>query len=195
MPALTLRFALAPAAVLALVAGCGSPPATSPASAPVLKPAVGADLRTCDALQQSFRFEQTHVDSSAPVAAGAVQLAGAALPAHCLVKGSMFRRKGSDGRDYAIGFEMRLPQAWNGRFYYQGNGGLDGTVQPALGALGGGPLTGALMQGFAVISSDAGHTGAQTPYFGAEPQARLDDGYQAAAISALAMGVSLAAAW
>jgi hypothetical protein len=32
--------------------------------------------------------------------------------------------------------------------------------------LGGGPLTGALMQGFAVISSDAGHSGPQTPYFG-----------------------------
>ena len=69
--------------------------------------------------------------------------------------------------------------AWNGRFYYQGNGGLDGAVAPALGALGGGPLTGALMQGFAVISSDAGHTGAQTPFFGLEPQARLDYGYQA----------------
>jgi len=91
----------------------------------------------------------------------------------------MHERKGSDGRDYAIGFEMRLPLAWNGRFYYQGNGGLDGSVQPALGALGGGPLTGALMQGFAVISSDAGHNGPQTPVFGLEPQARLDYGYQA----------------
>ena len=101
------------------------------------------------------------------------------VPAHCLVKGRMHERKGSDGRDYAIGFEMRLPVAWNGRFYYQGNGGLDGSVQPALGALGGGPLTGALMQGFAVISSDAGHSGPQTPFFGLEPQARLDYGYQA----------------
>ncbi len=88
-------------------------------------------------------------------------------------------RKGADGADYAIGFEMRLPKNWNGRFYYQGNGGLDGVVQPALGALGGGPLTGALAQGFAVISSDAGHTGAQTTVFGAEPQSRLDYGYQA----------------
>jgi hypothetical protein len=103
------------------------------------------------------------------------------VAAHCLVKGSMHRRKGSDGRDYAIGFEMRLPQDWNGRFYYQGNGGLDGNVQPAVGALGGGPLTGALKQGFAVISSNAGHTGPQTPYFGLEAQARLDYGWQATA--------------
>ena len=54
-------------------------------------------------------------------------------------------------------------------------------VLSALGALGGGPLNGALMQGFAVISSDAGHTGPQTPFFGLEPQARLDYGYQAVA--------------
>ena len=86
-----------------------------------------------------------------------------------------------DGKAYAIGFEMRLPKAWNGRFYYQGNGGLDGSVKTADGALGGGPLTGALMQGFAVISSDAGHSGPQTPYFGAEAQSRLDYGYQAVA--------------
>ena len=35
--------------------------------------------------------------------------------------------------------------------------------------------------GFAVISSDAGHTGAQNPFFGIDPQARLDYGYQAVA--------------
>ncbi len=33
--------------------------------------------------------------------------------------------------------------------------------------------------GFAVLSSDAGHTGAQNPLFGLDPQARLDYGYQA----------------
>ena len=49
-----------------------------------------------------------------------------------------------------------------------------------MGALGGGPLTGALMQGFAVLSSDAGHSNAQGgPAFGLDPQARLDYGYQA----------------
>ena len=68
-----------------------------------------------------------------------------------------------------------------GGFGMRGNGGLDGAVRPAEGALGGGPLTGALTQGFAVISSDAGHTGAQTTVFGLEPQARLDYGYQAVA--------------
>ena len=101
------------------------------------------------------------------------------VSAHCLVKGKMHERQGADGQPYAIGFEMRLPKDWNGRFFYHANGGLDGVVQPALGALGGGPLTGALAQGFAVISSDAGHSARQNPYFGSEPQARQDYGYTA----------------
>jgi feruloyl esterase len=99
-----------------------------------------------------------------------------------------------DGLTYAIGFEMRLPVNWNGRFFYQGNGGIDGYVVAATGSFGGGPLTHALMQGFAVLSSDAGHTGPREGEFGDEqyaeewvaaarfgidPQARLDYGYQA----------------
>lgn len=86
-----------------------------------------------------------------------------------------------DGKTYAIGFEMRLPKAWNGRFYYQANGGLDGSVLTALGALGGGPISSALGAGFAAISSDAGHNGSQVPLFGLDPQARLDYGYNAVA--------------
>jgi len=167
---------LVPAAVL--LAACSTPP---PAKPPVLGASRAATLQTCEGLLAGFRHEQTQIDAVTAVAEGGLKQGTLALPAHCLVKGSMHKRKGSDGRDYAIGFEMRLPQAWNGRFYYQGNGGLDGNVQPALGALGGGPLTGALAQGFAVISSDAGHTGAQTTVFGLEPQARLDYGYQAVA--------------
>ena len=70
-----------------------------------------------------------------------------------------------DGKSYAIGFEMRLPNAWNGRFFYQANGGIDGSVVTATGRVngGGGPLTNALAQGFAVISSDAGHAGSHEP--------------------------------
>jgi feruloyl esterase len=163
-----------PAAVL--LAACGTLPDPAP---PVLKAATGARLQQCTALATQFRHERTRLDSAADVAGGALQLGDTAVGAHCLVKGRMNIRQGADGREYAIGFEMRLPQDWNGRFFYQGNGGLDGSVHPAQGALGGGPKTGALVQGFAVISSDAGHTGAQTPFFGSEPQARLDYGYQA----------------
>ena len=173
---------LAPVALGTLVlAACQ--PGTGPglASGAALTAARPGSLQSCEALAASLSLPHTRVLSSERVAAGAVQQGDRAVPEHCLVKGRMYERRGSDGRDYAIGFEMRLPTAWNGRFYYQGNGGLDGAVLPALGALGGGPLTGALMQGFAVISSDAGHSGPQTPFFGLEPQARLDYGYQAVA--------------
>lgn len=171
------RIALAAAAGLSLAA-CTTPPATRLGGG--LGVAHGAPLQSCAALA-GFAFERTTIASATNVAAGAARQGERPLPAHCLVKGSIAPHKGMDGRDYTIAFEMRLPDAWNGRFYYQGNGGLDGAVQPAFGALGGGPLTGALMQGFATISSDAGHTGAQNPVFGLDPQARLDYGYQAVA--------------
>lgn len=169
-----------PASLGLALSACGGLPAGNSASGP-LKAAEGAALQQCETLAAGFRHDNTSIDSAAVQAEGALKIGGKPVAEHCLVKGAMFKRKGSDNRDYAIGFEMRLPKAWNGRFYYQGNGGLDGAVQPAQGALGGGPLTGALVQGFAVISSDAGHSGAQTPFFGAEPQSRLDYGYQAVA--------------
>lgn len=169
---------LAIGATTLLLGACAQGPAGHGA-APFV--AQGAALQQCDALVGGFHAANTQIDSATPVGAGETSLAGRPIAEHCLVKGRMDTRQGADGQTYAIGFEMRLPKAWNGRFYYQANGGLDGSVRPAEGALGGGPLTGALMQGFAVISSDAGHTGKQTVAFGAEPQARLDYGYQAVA--------------
>ncbi|MDE2416451.1 MAG: tannase/feruloyl esterase family alpha/beta hydrolase [Burkholderiales bacterium] len=159
-----------------MLIACNTVPHSTPQS---LKAATGTTLAACTSLASALKLENTRIESATNVAAGTLKLGDRGVAEHCLVKGRMHERKGSDGRDYAIAFEMRLPMAWNGRFYYQGNGGLDGAVVPAQGALGGGPLTGALMQGFAVISSDAGHSGPQTPFFGAEPQARLDYGYQA----------------
>ena len=109
-------------------------------------------------------------------------------PAHCLVQGQAKERTGQDGRRYAIGFEMRLPAAWNGRFLHQVNGGNDGKVLPALGNLGILGVDG-LRRGFAVLSSDSGHVEndpanadaklAQGNVFGLDPQARRDYGYTA----------------
>ena len=125
----------------------------------------------------------TSITASTTVAPGSLMVAGQPVPEHCRVTGSMFQRTSAvDGKNYAIGFEMRLPLAWNGRFFHQVNGGTDGSVGTATGGVGGGgPLSTALIQGFAVISSDAGHNGAQNPTFGLDPQARLDYGYQAVA--------------
>src|SRR5512142_3456230 len=54
-------------------------------------------------------------------------------PAYCLLQGQVNQRTGVDGKKYAISFEMRLPNAWNGRFLHQVNGGNDGAVVPAEG--------------------------------------------------------------
>ena len=122
----------------------------------------------------------TRITAASAVAAGTLTVAGQAVPEHCLVTGKMHERTSVvDGKAYAISFELRLPRNWNGRFLHQGNGGIDGTVLPAIGGFGGGPRTHALLQGFAVLSSDAGHVGSVGPTFGIDPQARLDYGYQA----------------
>ncbi|MBI5721110.1 MAG: tannase/feruloyl esterase family alpha/beta hydrolase [Burkholderiales bacterium] len=150
---------------------------------PQLSPAVPAALvGTCESLLARLAgLANTVVTSASTVAAGTLVVAGQPVPAHCRVTGRMHERVSAvDGKTYAIGFEMRLPVVWNGRFWHQGNGGIDGSVVTASGTFGGGPTTSALLQGFAVLSSDAGHTLAQGgPAFGFDPQARLDYGYQA----------------
>jgi feruloyl esterase len=139
-----------------------------------------ASLLSCTDLAARISFPNTRITAAETVPAGTLAVAGKPIAEHCRVTGRMHERVGTvDGQSYAIGFEMRLPRDWNGRFFYQANGGLDGSVSTAVGALGGGPLGNALQMGFAVLSSDAGHAGSQGPFFGLDPQARLDYGYQA----------------
>ena len=163
------------------VTACGG--SDDDATLPQLPAATGATLSSCTDLVTRLSFPNTSIASSATVAAGTLTVAGTPIAAHCLVKGSMYSRVSTvDGNSYAIGFEMRLPNTWNGRFFYQANGGIDGSVVAATGPVDGGAgLTNALAMGFAVISSDAGHPGTLGPFFGLDPQARLDYGYQASA--------------
>jgi feruloyl esterase len=156
---------------------------------PRLDPATGGTISAvCKDIVSNFSYPSTTITSSELVPAGDVTYGSSELysaPEHCLVKGSMNNRTGvstSVGSHYAIGFEMRMPINWNGRFYYQANGGIDGSVAPAVGRLmfSNGPEAAALGKGFAVISSDAGHQ-PPAPFFGLDPQARLDYGYNAVA--------------
>ncbi|MFM9927123.1 tannase/feruloyl esterase family alpha/beta hydrolase [Variovorax sp. H27-G14] len=171
--------------VAALLAACAGQPTTQRAPHAPLAAARPGTLQTCTDLAARAALPGTVYTSATEVPAGTVTVGGVAMsaPAHCLVQGRMNERTSpADNQRYAIGFEMRLPMAWNGRFFYQGNGGLDGVVVPALGGVGvGGPRSSALQMGFAVISSDAGHAGAMGPRFGLDPQARLDYGYNAVA--------------
>ena len=108
-------------------------------------------------------------------------------PPHCVLRGAVNERTGTDGKPYAIGFEMRLPDGWNGRYFDQVNGGNDGAVVPAYGNLQGNQPDNALARGYAVLSSDSGHDGQANRdagliggnLFGFDSQARLDYGYAA----------------
>ncbi|MDB5892727.1 MAG: Feruloyl esterase, partial [Rhodoferax sp.] len=101
------------------------------------------------------------------------------LPGHCVVTGSIDPRTGVDGKAYAIGFQLSLPDNWNGRFLYLGGGGNDGTLRDtSLSSTISGGTPSPLGQGFAVVSTDAGHTGTSAS-FGADPQARIDHAYNA----------------
>jgi feruloyl esterase len=111
----------------------------------------------------------------------------ASVGPHCVVRGDVNERAGTDGKSYAIGFEMRLPNSWNGRYFDQLNGGNDGAVVPAYGNLQGNQPDNALSRGYAVLSSDSGHDGQANRdaglvggnLFGFDHQARLDYGYAA----------------
>jgi poly(3-hydroxybutyrate) depolymerase len=183
-------IALAAAAALT-VAACGGNDLGSSASTsgnaaalPQLGAATPGTLAgNCAALAAKLTFANTVFTTVTDVPAGTLKVAGKSIAEHCLIQGSMNQRVSSvDGKTYAIGFEMRLPIAWNGRFFYQANGGLDGNVLTATGEIGGGgPTSDALNMGFAVISSDAGHSSTQNPLFGLDPQARIDYGYNAVA--------------
>ncbi|HSV54742.1 MAG TPA: tannase/feruloyl esterase family alpha/beta hydrolase [Burkholderiaceae bacterium] len=170
--------AFGPGALLSAVflTACGG----SDDALPQLPAASPASLLSCTDLAAKIAFANTTITAATSMPAGTVTVAGKPVGEHCRVTGRMHDRVSAvDGQSYAIGFEMRLPKSWNGRFYYQANGGIDGNVSAALGATGGGPLDNALNMGFAVLSSDAGHAGSLGPFFGIDPQARLDYGYQA----------------
>ena len=100
---------------------------------------------------------------------------------HCRIDGVIDERTGRDGKPYGIGFAVALPANWNGRFLFQGGGGLNGSVQPPLGAAYAGDQS-ALARGFAVASTDSGHqaTGFDASFF-RDQQASLNFLYQAVA--------------
>ncbi len=137
------------------------------------------------------------IDSARPIPAGTLPTdnpgraaltgaarAQAAMPAHCLVTGVIHPRTGVGGQSFGDSFELRMPDAWNGKFLFQGGGGMDGFVGEAVGAI---PIAGAtaapaLNRGYAVVSTDSGHHGdPKTPggpaadgAFASDQQARID---------------------
>ncbi|MDM0046236.1 DUF6351 family protein [Variovorax dokdonensis] len=165
--------------ILAVLAGCGGGGGNVVALTNLdaqASEARCADIATKSGLQ-STTLKTRYV--AAGTRRPGTQTSGDFLPGHCVVTGSVDPRTGVDGKPYAIGFELSLPDHWNGRFLYLGGGGNDGTLRDT--SLSSSISIGTpspLGQGYAVVSTDAGHQGTSAS-FGADPQARIDHAYNA----------------
>ncbi|MBV9223655.1 MAG: tannase/feruloyl esterase family alpha/beta hydrolase [Acidobacteriaceae bacterium] len=143
-----------------------------------------AEESSCAQLKQA-RLRDIQIQSAEDIQSGTRERSpgkpgeGPELPAFCRVRGEIEQRTGADGKHYGIHFELNLPASWNGKFLFQGGGGLDGFLAPATGGI---PLAHssgapALVRTYAVVSTDGGHQGMDSS-FGSEQQARLDYAYQ-----------------
>jgi hypothetical protein len=160
---------------------------TALAAVGLAAPAFGAEADSraaCEALAaldaDGFRVDSAEwVQADAGPTAGPPQARAPAI-AHCLFRVTLDARASSiEGVSLGVGFELRLPLDWNGRFLFQGGGGLNGALNPAFGNVSGGAS--ALERGFAVVSTDGGHRGRSIvdSSFAADQQAKLDFAYQA----------------
>lgn len=109
-----------------------------------------------------------------------------AYPDHCRVVAYMEERVGSDGKNYATGVEVRMPADWNNRMFFQGGGGIDGSLRAAVGTNTRGNPN-ALTLGYAVVSTDGGHDlGSRSDAsFGADLKAVIDYGYNSIELAAM----------
>jgi feruloyl esterase len=142
-------------------------------------PKSGDRSAACAALA-AIRIDRTSI-SSATAASADVKIGPfGPQPAHCVVEGEIDKHTGADGVEYGDRFQLRMPEQWNGRFLFEGGGGLDGTLSPAVGGPPGSAAGTALSRGYAVVTTDGGHQ-AKSPMdgsFGADPQSRADFQYR-----------------
>jgi hypothetical protein len=158
-------------ATVAALSGCGG----SDSAAAAITPQTAASA--CAAMT-SANLAAIFPAAKTSLKAAVFQAATATVPEHCQIDGQINPRTGIDGQAYAINFRLRLPTAWNERFFMQGGGGTNGTLVD--------PTT-MLAQGYATIGTDSGHDNAVdnnpnaggTGSFGVDPQARIDFAYNA----------------
>jgi feruloyl esterase len=81
----------------------------------------------------------------------------------------------------SLNFEIRLPDAWNGKLYYGGGGGYDGVIPDLVVQ----PLT----QGYAEVASDSGHQGD-----GMSAEFAMNDPFAAQLFGSLSVPTVMAAA-
>ena len=99
------------------------------------------------------------------------------VPAYCQVQGYVTPQ---------VGFKIRLPTIWNGKFLQLGCGGHCGNLKDY--GIGGGTCDYGLRKGYACLVSDMGHkgTGGDALWGYQNLQAKIDWGYRATHVTSLA---------
>jgi feruloyl esterase len=128
------------------------------------------------------KYSDVEISRAEPVAPGAFtpsDQSGAPaaifheLPAFCRVVGVI--RPTTDSH---VGFELWLPEQWNGRYLQTGNGGFAGVINY-------GGMGSVLRNGFAVASTDDGHTGPGAAWALGHPEKVIDYGYRAVHLTSI----------
>lgn len=143
----------------------------------ILLLALTTDVAAADcASLKNARFPDTEIQEAAHIAPGALvpdDQSGAPsrvfreLAGFCRVVGQI--RPTADSQ---IGFELWLPDQWDGRYLQAGNGAFAGSINYR-------GLAPGLRNGFAVASTDDGHTGWGARWALGHPQKVIDFGYRA----------------
>jgi feruloyl esterase len=92
------------------------------------------------------------------------------IPRHCRVDGHVAVPGNT------VNFRLGLPMNWNGKFYFQGVGGLGGTI---------GSLETGLTRAYASASTDTGHQASDTTW-GANRAKEIDYGHRGTHVTAVA---------
>ena len=128
-----------------------------------------ASAATCESLA-SLQLENTKITTATPLSGTFTSASGVAvqdLPAFCRVAGSI-----QPSNDSNIQFEVWMPASgWNGKFQGVGNGGYAGSL--SYGVMGA-----PLKHGYAVATTDTGHTGGDASWALGHPEKMIDYGYR-----------------
>ena len=119
-----------------LLAGAVWPVPASAESNSAALPTVASVAQVC------AQLSGIKVGGTAELVASVVAASGP-VPAYCKLNGTLLPK---------LNFEVRLPDNWNGKLYYQGGGALNGSI-PVINA----QTIAALLKGYAAVASDSGH--------------------------------------
>jgi feruloyl esterase len=122
---------------------------------------------------------QPKAPAGTTITAAAMADAADRIPAHCRIDGH------ADSPGNTVNFRLGLPVTWNGKFYFQGVGGLAGTI---------GSLNTGLARGYASASTDTGHVASDSTWFHNRAK-EIDYGYRGTHVATVATKALTAAVY